>query len=497
MEINFLTFFVLRSKTQNREKLVSQIRKKPSKISTISLLEFDPEMSLASNFASSPLKKNLSNKKRANSSSSSSHLTPVKKDLEMMNTKDVNLTTTTSIADYSSTHHYSPEHLYSDFFKDTNQAQNLPSNKQQQQEQEQEPNCLIYGITNKAFFVSQKMQDKPPTHTLKFEHDILFRKTSNIPSTFRPLESKKSSTKINLNESTALLNEAKDTIGFKKEGDEDKEGFLLPWKHQLPSVLTNDYDTLDIKSVNGSLANLSSVTTYSEVFNESKLDSDTSSPSVSSSTNRIRDFNLMCLNNTELVMNSSKITQELEKKLKERRKLMESKSDKFQPKILEVNEFNCMNQTLSLSNLEKRLKDWKIEFNTTKPKLTSSSISCVCPCHNHLHSHSHSKLGSTVCLSRKESKEKEKEKELNILRKTSFQNRQINKAKEVKSAEWSNKCKKPKIVIDNASRLPTKRESIRALIESKAVSQNKQKDVLEMHLNTLLSSRRSTCKIIE
>lgn len=44
---------------------------------------------------------------------------------------------------------------------------------------------------------------------------------------------------------------------------------------------------------------------------------------------------------------------------------------------------------------------------------------------------------------------------------------------------------KAKIIIDSASKLPNKRESIRLLIENKAVSENKQKEALEFHFNNL------------
>lgn len=54
-----------------------------------------------------------------------------------------------------------------------------------------------------------------------------------------------------------------------------------------------------------------------------------------------------------------------------------------------------------------------------------------------------------------------------------------------------NSRRQPKIIIDGSSTLPTKRESIRMLIENKAVSENKQKSALEMHLNTLLCSRKT------
>lgn len=174
----------------------------------------------------------------------------------------------------------------------------------------------------------------------------------------------------------------------------------------------------NLNSIKGSLANLSSVTTFSEIYSESKAaaaaasvatmsisntvsgarneegtvvtptltttlstenkssSSPTSSASSSSSylcsssspppsllpkvatttTASSREFILTCSNTNELISRSSKITQELEARLRERRQLMESKSDKFQPKLLHENEFTSISQAISLSHLEKRFK---------------------------------------------------------------------------------------------------------------------------------------------
>ena len=71
-----------------------------------------------------------------------------------------------------------------------------------------------------------------------------------------------------------------------------------------------------------------------------------------------REFILTCSNTNELISRSSKITQELEARLRERRQLMESKSDKFQPKLLHENEFTSISQAISLSHLEKRFNSY-------------------------------------------------------------------------------------------------------------------------------------------
>lgn len=67
-----------------------------------------------------------------------------------------------------------------------------------------------------------------------------------------------------------------------------------------------------------------------------------------------KEFILTCSNTNEHISRSSKITQELEARLRERRQLMESKSDKFQPKLLTENEFTSISQAISLTHLEKK-----------------------------------------------------------------------------------------------------------------------------------------------
>ena len=51
--------------------------------------------------------------------------------------------------------------------------------------------------------------------------------------------------------------------------------------------------------------------------------------------------------------------------------------------------------------------------------------------------------------------------------------------------------KKAKIVIDNSSTLPTKRESIRMLYENKAVTENPLKSTLETHFFNINTTKRS------
>lgn len=94
----------------------------------------------------------------------------------------------------------------------------------------------------------------------------------------------------------------------------------------------NEYDAIEANPINSeSTGNLSASTTYSEVLNE-----DLSTKNCSSSNDS--DVNFEYLNNNELISSTSILTQELESKLKERRQMIENKSDKYQPKLIQLNE---------------------------------------------------------------------------------------------------------------------------------------------------------------
>ncbi|CAF0717519.1 unnamed protein product [Brachionus calyciflorus] len=402
--------------------------KKPRKVSSISLLDFDAD--LASNYAPSSIP---NRKKRSLSSPSSTESARIKLRPESSSDSTV----------------YSSQNLFNDLIKSPNQAESV--SRQQ---------SYIYGVTNKAF------QDDNEKVAEKCERIVSFRKqNNNIPSSFKPFE--KRIAEIALEKNDKIL---------------EQDAYMQPWK--LPGI-TDDYEVLEINPIIESAA-LSPATTFSECYSERQQNE----PNFNIQNNKIKDFSLMCMNNNELISKSSKITQELEKKLKERRQMMESKSDKLHCKLIEEGKLDEYNATVSLSALEKRIQNWQNELNTKLSKkntMKRSSSSCVCPCH------------SNLCNSKNRSCEKRANAESKDLwHRTSFQNRQITKAKDKdKNYESSSKSKNiPKIVIDNAVNLPTKRESIRALMETKTVTQNKQKEVLEMHLNTLISTRRS-CKISE
>lgn len=263
-----------------------------------------------------------------------------------------------------------------------------------------------------------------------------------------------------------------------------------------------------------------------------------------------KDLNLISTNNNELISRSSKITQELELKLKERRQMMESKSDKFQPKIIHQNEISPNSTPKNKSNPDEVETKQQLEWQTqsevvigenhscatknlfiSSSQITSTNQNCVCPCHahghankhHHHHIHNHNKHASAKDLSSSSSNstssassDKSDSSEpapvkphvfvnkchhhsalnnKNKLTASSSTNKSESSISTSSKTDLMHKYKKPKIIIDGSSTLPTKRESIRMLIENKAVSENKQKDRLEMHLNTLLGSRASTLNL--
>ena len=397
------------------------------------MLDFDAE--LTSNYAATiPTRK-----KRSFSSPSSACSARAK-------LKSENLTDSTI---------YSSQNLLNNYTKNPLASSN--SNRHQ---------SYIYGITNKAFV------DDIDSKCEKFSSF----KSQNVPSSFKPLTDNKKNNN---------LAKSCQTDGTEKNESKsnEPETYMQPWK--LPGIV-DEYEALEINPIVESSI-LSPVTTFSECLSERQ--NDFNYPVFSNASNKLRDFNLMCMNNNELISKSTKITQELEKKLKERRLMMESKSDKSNQKFFDKN-VKETSPTVSLSALEKRIQNWQIELNSklTKKNSVSASSDCVCPCHLHT---CNSKSSFRNCGGKLNLDKDGK----SILHKTSAQNRHITKAKEKEKFESHVKSKKAKIVIDNASTLPTKRESIRALMETKTVTQNKQKEALEMHLNTLISSRRTACNV--
>lgn len=429
----------------------------------------------------------------------------------------------------------------------------------------QNSQCFIYGIANKAFLgddLNQSSTEKSGLCPSKSSENF-------VPSSFRPMTNQVSILNVNKIEikSDLMNNRPSSTIEMSNTSlksasaspREDTITYHHPWK-----LCTNDYEALEAThthtntntGTSGSLGNLSGVTTYSEVFSESKILDCIENRSFTSNSHR----NILCLNNNELISRSSKITQELELRLKERRQMMESNTGKFYPKILQQSDLTqslhiprtsststhttCSSNSSSSesSNDSAVIRKSINSFGDGSSSASQLSVSCVCPCHSHSHSHSQihnhnhghshnhhhqqinnknlnssSDLLSTsqkcrehnnnsgshlVITNNLPSAIKAKKNESLSSSNSSNPSPSIKKAPSNNTTRINvvtnttktnaNKYKNPKIVLDGSATLPTKRESIRMLMENKAVTENKQKTALEMHLNTMIGIRAST-----
>jgi hypothetical protein len=152
-------------------------------------------------------------------------------------------------------------------------------------------------------------------------NNVPLYQTNTIPSSFRPNYYLKD---INSN-----------TINTRSSTTSMKQKSLVQRKDSKSCsniMMYNEYDAIEANPINSeSTGNLSASTTYSEVLNE-----DLSTKNCSSSNDS--DVNFEYLNNNELISSTSILTQELESKLKERRQMIENKSDKYQPKLIQLNE---------------------------------------------------------------------------------------------------------------------------------------------------------------
>lgn len=318
-------------------------------------------------------------------------------------------------------------------FELTNDSHNNNNNKDPKQ-------GYIYGITNNAF-----LDDIQNSYLINNKEFVYETKNNNQTS------------------NSFKANNFSNDVGSLKE----KPTYQTAWK-----LIPNDYEALELNAC--ALANITAFTTFSEVFDES-----------SSNQNNTQSKQDLSLNNNELISRSAKITQELEIKLKERRRLLESICDasgseqntpsKSSKKVYDQIVYSsCVSSSRSSSSEDiqdkssnNSYKNWpnelfNIKSNEKKIILTTSNPSCTCTCPCHTSSSCHSSPTSSPSSSS-----------------TDPCNHHI----KLRSS------KKAKIVIDGSTTLPTKRESIRMLIENKAVSENKKKDALELHLNTLLSTR--------
>jgi len=107
---------------------------------------------------------------------------------------------------------------------------------------------------------------------------------------------------------------------------------------------------------------------------------------------------------------------------------------------------------------------------------------CVCPCHikskpsKEQKKHQHYRRLSSISSVQSDKNSLDGKQEA---KNNHNDNKSCNDSEEKKNPTNN---KKAKIIIDSSLKLPTKRESIRLLIENKAVTENKQKGALECHL---------------
>ena len=125
---------------------------------------------------------------------------------------------------------------------------------------------------------------------------------------------------------------------------------------------------------------------------------------------------------------------------------------------------------------------------------SSSGAACICPCHAHSGTSSNRDEKCTATTHHKSTSKSDQRKYEKSANTTNHSYTHVHTSNHLSSTSTMvnnhKNSRKAKIIIDGSSTLPSKRESIRMLIENKAVSENKQKGALEMHLNTLLCSRK-------
>jgi hypothetical protein len=233
----------------------------------------------------------------------------------------------------------------------------------------------------------------------------------------------------------------------------------------------NDYEALETTTTaTGSVTNLSSITSLSEApskpigvfihqqFSCQKIEKQNNN-------NNTHTLNNSNNNNNELISRSSKITEELEMKLKERRMLTE-----------------C------ISGDENVEEESEISINEKKQSSNDQHHdSCSCQCHHHDHK---KKSNCQVQIRNKKANNNNNINNLNSnynKHQASYHHRQIvNNEDNIQTTDEN-----------SPTFTPSKRESIRKLMENKAVSENKQKNELERHLTSMLISRINSCEIID
>ena len=293
----------------------------------------------------------------------------------------------------------------------------------------------IFGISSKSFIDFQSFKNN--AHLIRQDNEYItayskgklstpsFRPMNNIYSNYNLINSTKLVSKLNFAENSSQSSQSVSDAKPVK-ADEPILDYKLPWK--LSS--TYDYEQLESNNVTSSLANISTATSFSDILgtDDNRLTSN-------------------FINKNELISRSTQLTQELELRLRERRQIIESKSDKYRPKllhhidILEIagDEKPTHDDTKDQAELKQPMPSFK-----ACPDLTAIFHNCHCSCHLH--------DSSTQC-----------DKSPSLSHYSSGKSY-------ISTVKSSNGNKKAKIIIDGSTSLPSKRESIRLLIENKTLN---------------------------
>lgn len=331
---------------------------------------------------------------------------------------------------------------------------------------------ILHGTPNKAFTDLGKYREQK-------EYMLPFEMTSNsgvfcsfvnedAHSSFRPFNKASSSSSVtntkvpsppvesscvislcdvNLNKNT----DVKELTIIKRD---EFPTYQPPWKQ------CNDYEALETTTATGSVTNLSSITSFSEIavnkqnpFNAHKLEKHNS-------------------NNNEVISRCSKITEELQLKLKERRLITEGADS----------DSNELDKTKSIINGSSGN-----ETNWHEHDQINTVSSCSCPCH---------------CQSNANKKSTSLEN-MNSNKNCSYNGNNYYKTQTQKTYHYrqmvspNSENSLPQTTENSPTILPINRASIRKLMENKAVSENKQKNELERHLTSMIFARLNSCEIVD
>ena len=295
----------------------------------------------------------------------------------------------------------------------------------------------IFGISSKSFIDFQSFKNN--AHLIRQDNEYItayskgklstpsFRPMNNIYSNYNLVNNTKLN-KLSLANSSQSSKSVSDTKPVK--ADEPILDYKLPWK--LSS--TYDYEQLESNNVTGSLANISTATSFSDILGNDD--------------NRVSSN---FINKNELISRSAQLTQELELRLRERRQIIESKSDKYRPKLLHHIDI------LEIAGDEKQTYD--DTKNQIEPKNEVMPSFKACPdlaaIFHHCHCSCHLHDSSTQC-----------EKSPSLSHYSSGKSY-------ISTVKSSNGNKRAKIIIDGSTSLPSKRESIRLLIENQTLVDNR------------------------